>query len=91
MKLTITRTFAVAELGTIAFVGDEPVALVLGARHRVALSSPDGRMLEADASVECLRNDASGEEFTALLFASLTTRDVLPGSTVRVLGRIQEP
>lgn len=42
MILTITRTFAVAELGTIAFVGSEPVALVLGARHRVALSAPDG-------------------------------------------------
>ena len=85
MRLTVTRTFAVAELGTIAFFAEESLALEFGSRHRVVVTRPDGGSVEALASVECVRNDASGEEFTALLFASLALREVVLGSSVLVL------
>lgn len=90
MRLTITRVFAVAELGTIAFVGDESVTLTFGARHQVRITRPDGGAVEAVASVEAVRNDASGAEFVALLFESLALHEVAAGSSVLVLGDAAE-
>ena len=90
MQLTVTRTFAVAELGTIAFLGEESVALEFGSRHRVVVTRPDGESVEAVASVECVRNDSSGDQFTALLFASLALHDVVLGSSVLVLEEARD-
>jgi len=91
MLLTITRTFTVADLGTVAFIDIETVALDAGSRHRVRVTRPDGVSLEAIASVEVVRNDASGAEFPALLFASAGPRDVVIGASVVVLGELCEP
>ena len=86
MRLTITRAFAVAELGTLAFVGLEPASLAFGSRHRVRVTRPDGASVEAVASVESVRSEASGEEFCALLFASLAPHELVSGSSVLVLA-----
>jgi hypothetical protein len=89
MHLTVTRTFAIADLGTVVFVGLEPIALAFGTMHRVLVTRPDGESLEAVASVEAVRKDSSGQEFPALLFASLAVSDVVLGSSVVVLGEVR--
>jgi hypothetical protein len=86
LRLTVTNTFAVAELGTVAFVGLEPIPLVFGSRHRVLVTRPDGESVEAVASVEAVRKDSS--EFPALLFASLAAGEVVLGSSISVLGEV---
>ena len=83
--LTVTRTFAVAELGTVVFLGVEPIPLAFGSRHRVLVTRPDGGSVEAIASVETVRSEASGAEFAALLFSSLSLAEVVLGSTISVL------
>jgi hypothetical protein len=88
MRLTVTRTFAVAELGTVAFLAEESVELPFGSRHRVMVTQPDGKAVEANASVECIRNDSSGTEFAALLFESLALHEVVVGASVVVLGEV---
>ncbi len=88
MRLIVTRTFPVGDLGTIAFVGAEPIALAFGTSHRVLVKRPDGASVEAVASVEAIRNDASGDEFPALLFATLEARHVVLGSSVVVLAEV---
>jgi len=87
MNLTVTNTFAVAELGTVAFVGFEPIPLALGSRHRVVVTRPNGESVEAVASVEAVRKEGSlAGEFPALLFASLAPGEVVLGSSISVLG-----
>ncbi|APV48873.1 hypothetical protein BWI17_03765 [Betaproteobacteria bacterium GR16-43] len=88
MHLTVTYTFAVADLGTVAFVGLEPIPLVFGSRHRVLITRPDGESVEAVASVEAVRKDAS--EFPALLFASLELGHIVLGSSISVLGEVRD-
>ena len=88
MRLTITRTLAVGDLGTVAFIGVESVALAFGSCHRVRVTRPDGESVEAVASVEAVRNDASGDEFPALLFELLEANQVVPGSSVVVLAEV---
>lgn len=90
MRLTVTRTFVVGDLGTIAFVGVEPIALAFGTSHRVLVTRPDGASVEAVASVEAIRNDASGEEFPALLFATLEAHHVALGSSVVVIAEMRD-
>ena len=90
MRLTVTRTFAIAELGTVAFVGFESIELEFGTVHRVLVTRPDGESVEAVASVEAVRQDASGEEFPALLFTSLALEDVVLGSSVFVLAEVRD-
>lgn len=90
MRFTVTNTFAVAELGTVAFVGFEPIPLAFGSRHRVLITRPDGESLEAVASVEAVRQDSFAREFPALLFASLAACDVVPGSSIAVLGEAHD-
>lgn len=88
MRFTVTNTFAVAELGTVAFVGFEPIALAFGSRHRVLITRPDGESLEAVASVEAVRRDSLACEFPALLFESLEVGEVVLGSSIFVLGEV---
>ena len=90
MQLTVTRTFAVAELGTIVFVGTEAIALGFGSRHRFLITRPDGGSVEAVASVETIRSESSGAEFPALLFASLSLTQVVMGSSIVSLGAVSE-
>ena len=90
MRFTVTNTFAVAELGTVAFVGFEPIPLAFGSRHRVLVTRPDGESVEAVASVEAVRKDSLACEFPALLFASLAAGDVVPGSSISVLGGVRD-
>ena len=84
-QLTVARTFAVADLGTVVFLEVEKIALAAGSRHRVLVTRPDGESVEAIASVETVRNEASGAEFPALLFSSLSLAQVVLGSTISVL------
>jgi hypothetical protein len=90
MRLTVTNIYAVAELGTVAFIGFEPIPLAFGSRHRVLVTRPDGESVETVASVECVRRDSMASEFPALLFASLAACDVVPGSSIAVLGEAGE-
>jgi hypothetical protein len=90
MRLTVTRTFAVGDLGTVVFIGLEPIALAFGTRHRVLVTRPDGESVEAVASVEAVRQDSSGDEFPALLFASLEAHQVVLGSSVVVLAEVRD-
>ena len=89
MRLIVTRTFAVGDLGTVVFVGLEPIALAFGTRHRVRVTRPDGESVEAVASVEACRKDSLGDEFPALLFASLAVHEVVLGSSVFVLEEVE--
>lgn len=91
IRFTVTRTFAVGELGTLAFIADEPIALAFGTQHRVRVTGPEGETVEAVASVEAVRREASGEEFTALLFATLGVRDIEAGASVLILGDMGDP
>ena len=88
MRLTVTDTFAIADLGTVAFVGREPIPLVFGSRHRVLVTRPDGESVEALASVEAVRKDSS--EFAALVFASVAAGEVVPGSSISVLEEVPD-
>jgi hypothetical protein len=88
LRLTVTNTFAVAELGTVAFIGVEPIPLAFGSRHRVRVTRPDGESVEAVASIEAVRKDES--EFAALLFATLTVGEVVLGSSISVLGEVRD-
>ena len=88
MQLIVTRTFAIAELGTVVFVGLEPIALAPGSTHRFLVSRPDGETLEAVASVETVRGHSSGTEFPALLFSSLSVAEVVLGSCLSVLEEV---
>jgi hypothetical protein len=88
LRLTVTNTFAVAELGTLAFVGFEPLPLAFGSRHRVLIARPDGASLEAVASVETVQKDSLACEFPALLFESLAVGEVVLGSSILVLGEV---
>lgn len=90
MQLTVTRTFAVADLGTVAFLGLESLALAFGSRHRVLVTRPDGESVEAAASVETVRSEASGAEFPALLFSTLSLKEVVPGSRIVVLEELRD-
>jgi len=90
MRLTVTRTLAVGDLGTVVFVDLESIALAFGSSHRVLVTRPDGESVEAVASVEAVRNDSSGDEFPALLFASLEAHQVVLGSSVFVLAEIRD-
>jgi len=90
MHLTVTRTFAVGDLGTVAFIGLEAIGLEFGTRHRVRVTRPDGESVEAVASVEAVCQDSSGEEFPALLFASLAAHQVVLGSRVFILGEVRD-
>jgi hypothetical protein len=90
MRLTVTRTFAVSDLGTVVFIGLEPIALAFGTRHRVLITRPDGKSVEAVATVEAVRKDSSGHEFPALLFASLAAHEIVMGSSVFVLGEVRD-
>jgi hypothetical protein len=54
----------------------------------IAASSRDGESVEAVASVESVRNDASGAEFPALLFSSLSLAEVVLGSSIAVIGEV---
>jgi hypothetical protein len=86
MHFTVTDIFAIADLGTVAFVGLAPIPLVFGSNHRVLITRPDGESIEAVASVEAVRKDSS--EFPALLFTSLAAGRVVPGSSISVLGEV---
>ena len=90
MRLTVTQTIAVADLGTVVFIGFEPIALPFGSRHRVLVTRPDGESVDAVASVEAVRKDSSGDEFPALLFASLAAGEVVLGSSILVLAEVQD-
>ena len=90
MHLTVTNTFAIAELGVVAFVGLEPIPLTLGSRHRVLITRPDGGSVEAVASVESVRKDSFAGEFPALLFPSLAPGEVVLGSNISVIEEEQE-
>jgi hypothetical protein len=46
--------------------------------------------VEAVASVEAVCQDSSGEEFPALLFASLAAHQVVLGSRVFILGEVRD-
>ena len=85
MQLTVTKTIAIADLGTVVFFGVEPIALESGSRHRCLVTRPDGGSVEAVASVETVRSERSGLEFPALLFPSLTLTEVVLGSSISVL------
>ena len=82
--MIVTNTFVIAELGTLAFVGLEPIPLAFGSRHRVLVTRPDGGSVEAVASVESVRKDSS--ELPALLFTSLGLAEVVLGSRISVIG-----
>jgi hypothetical protein len=84
MELTVTNTYTITNLGTIVFVGFEPIALISGSRHRVRVTRPDGESVEAIASVEAVRKDS--KEFAALLFTSLSAAEVVVGSSISVLA-----
>jgi len=86
MRLIVTNTFAIADLGTVVFVGIEPIPLASGSRHRVLVTRPDGESVEAVASVEAIRKESN--EFPALLFASLAIAEVVPGSSLSILGEV---
>ena len=88
MQLTVTRTFAVADLGTVVFFGLEPVPLASGSRHRCLIMRPDGGTVEAVGSVEHVRKDSTGEEVPALLFETLSLADVVVGSKVSALEEL---
>jgi hypothetical protein len=90
MLLTVTRTFAVGDLGTVVFIGLETIGLEFGTRHRVRVTRPDGESVETVASVEAVCNDSSGDEFPALLFASLAVHQVVLGSRVVVLEEVRD-
>jgi hypothetical protein len=90
MRLIVTRIFEIADLGTVAFVGLEPLALAFGSRHRVLVTRPDGQSLESVVSVEAVRKGSSGDEFPALLFASLAVGEVTIGSSIFILGEFPE-
>ena len=90
MRLTVTRALAVGDLGTVAFVGVETIGLECGTVHRVRVTRPDGESVEAVASVEAVSKDSSGDEFPALLFASLEAHQVALGSTVFVLEEVRD-
>jgi hypothetical protein len=91
MHLTVTKTFAIAELGTVAFVGYEPIPLAFGSRHRVLVTRPNGESVEAVASVEAVRKeDSFAGEFPALLFPSLAAGEVVLGSSISVLGEARD-
>jgi hypothetical protein len=90
MRLTVTRTFTIGNLGTVVFIGLESIALAFGTRHRVLITRPDGESVEAVATVEAVREDSSGDEFPALLFASLAAHEVVLGSSVFVLGEVRD-
>lgn len=85
LQLTITRTFAVAELGTIAFFDCDDEVPAPGSVHRVCVARPDGSTTEAVASVEHVKNEVLGE-FPALLFATLSLADVTEGCRVSIVG-----
>jgi len=87
-RLTVTRAFAVADLGTVTFIGTETIALAFGTRHRCRVVRPDGGTVEAVASVEAVRKDSSGDEFPALLFESLAVAEVVLGSTVVIIEEV---
>jgi hypothetical protein len=89
MQLTVTRTFAIADLGTVVFFGVDPIPLAFGSRHRFLVTRPDGESVEAVATVETVRNDSSGVEFPALLFASLSVSEVVMGSSISVLEDVR--
>ena len=91
MQLTVIKTFAIAELGTIVFVGMEPIPLACGTCHRFLITGPGGNPVEAVASVESVRSEASGVEFSALLFASLSVRELAIGSSISILGEVRDP
>ena len=78
------------DLGTVAFIGVEPIALAFGTSHRVLVMRPDGESVETVASVEAVRKDSSGDEFPALLFATLEAHHVVLGSTVVVLAEVRD-
>ena len=84
-QLTVKKTMAIAELGTVVFFGVEPIPLAFGSRHRFLITRPDGASLEAVASVEAVRSERSGVEFPALLFPSLSHTEVVLGSSISVL------
>lgn len=86
MRLNVVRSIAVAELGTVVLLDAEAIPLAFGSRHRVLVTRPDGDSIEAVASVETVRSESSGIEFPALLFASLSLREVMSGSVISVLG-----
>jgi hypothetical protein len=86
LRLTVTNTYAIADLGTVVFIGLQPVPLLSGSRHRVLVTRPDGESVEAVASIEAVRKDS--REFPALLFTSLSAADVVMGSTISVLGEV---
>lgn len=86
VRLVVTKTVAVADLGTVAFVGDAPIALESGGSHRVRVTRPDGRSVEAVASIEAVQKGS--REFPALLFASLAADEVMPGSSITVLEAV---
>jgi hypothetical protein len=88
MLLTVTNTYAVADLGTVALIGLDPIPLAFGSRHRVLVTRPNGEAVEAIASVEAVRKDSS--EFPALLFATLAAGEVVLGSSVAVLGEVSD-
>jgi hypothetical protein len=90
VRLTVTNTFAVADLGTVAFVGLEPIALAFGTRHRVLVTRPNGESVEAVASVEIVRKDSLAGDFPALLFPALAPGDVVPGSSISVIEELRE-
>jgi hypothetical protein len=90
-RLTVTNTFVIAELGTVAFIGSEPIPLVFGSLHRVLVTRPNGESVETVASVEAVRKeDPLSDEFPALLFASVTAGEIVPGSAVCILGEVQD-
>jgi hypothetical protein len=91
MQLSIIKSIAIAELGTVVLVGLDSIPLAFGSRHRVRVTRPDGESVEAVASVETVRSESSGIEFPALLFTSLSLRELVLGSSISVLGEVHEP
>ena len=90
MHLTVTDTFAIAELGIVVFVGPEPIPLPPGSRHRVLITRPDGESVEAVASIESVRKDSFAGEFPALLFPSLAPGQVVLGSNISVIAEVRD-
>lgn len=86
----VTRTFAIADLGTVVFLGLESIPLASGSRHRFRVTRPDGGSVEAIASVETVRKESSEVEFPALLFSSLSLVEVVPGSSISVIEEVGE-